>query len=93
VPRIIRDYRCGNCDAVSEHWASAEELAALRCPDCGSSALVAMIAAAHLNYTSMVASGESSSDGMTSSIDKWDKMRRQKLKTEQRNLDRHGTTD
>ncbi len=52
-----------------------------------------MIAAAHLNYTSMVASGESSSDGMTSSIDKWDKMRRQKLKTEQRNLDRHGTTD
>lgn len=91
--RIIRDYRCGDCNAVSEHWASTEELASLVCSRCGSSAITAMISASHLDYTSMVASGESSSDGMTSSIDKWDKMRRQKLTIETRNLERHGTVD
>jgi putative FmdB family regulatory protein len=93
VSRITRDYRCNDCDAVSEHWASAEEIATLECPGCGGSALVAMIGAPMLGFTNSVANGEASSDGMTSSIDRWDRARAQKLKTEKRNLERHGTVD
>jgi hypothetical protein len=52
-----------------------------------------MIGAPHLGYTAMAANGEASSDAMTSSVDKWVKMRDQKTKIEQRNLERHGTVD
>lgn len=91
--KIIRDYRCGTCNAVSEHWASAEEVASLECPSCGSSVLTPMIAAPHFGIIDSIASGVASSDGLTTAIDRWDKMRRQKLKIEQRNLERHGTVD
>jgi len=93
VARIIRDVRCCSCDTVTEHWVNREELAALICPECNSPDMKAMIGAPHLNYADMVANGESSSDSMNTSIDKWEKMRRQKQRIEKRNLERHGTYD
>lgn len=93
MSRIIRDIRCGNCAAVTEHWVNKEELAILTCPECGSPDIKTMIGAPKLDYTSMCANGEASSDGMTGAIDKWDKMRRQKQTIEKRNLERHGTYD
>jgi len=88
---IISDCRCTVCDTVTEVTAKREEFAALPCPVCGHAALQRMIGAPKLSYTSMVASGESSSDSMNTSIDKWQKMRDQKAKIEARNMERHGT--
>ena len=93
MSRVIRDYRCGHCDAVTEHWVNKEELAVLTCPECGNSAMKAMIGTTHFGFTNTVANGEASSDAMTSSIDRWERARKQKQKTEQRNLERHGTYD
>ena len=70
-----------------------EEIAVLPCPACQDSALVRMIGAPKLGYTSMVANGEASSDAMNTSVEKWAKMRDQHAKIEQRNLERHGTVD
>jgi hypothetical protein len=52
-----------------------------------------MIGAPHLDVIGMAANGEASSDAMNTAIGKWDKMRRQKMRIEQRNLERHGTED
>ena len=91
MARIIRDVRCGACAAVTEHWVNKQELASLSCPECGSSDITPMIGTPHMNYSATVASGESSSDAMQTSIDKWQKMRDQKQRIEKRNLERHGT--
>lgn len=91
--RIVTDCRCSSCDAVTEHWVTREEIATLSCPVCGGSALVRMIGAPHLGYIVTAANGEASSDAMTTSVDKWVKMRDQKAKIEKRNLERHGTVD
>ena len=93
MARIIRDIRCRNCDTVTEHWVNKQELASLLCPKCGSPDIKAMIGAPKIDYTSCVANGESSSDSMGTSIDKWQKMRDQKQRIEKRNLERHGTYD
>lgn len=85
------DFRCRECDHVFEEWDTSDRDAKPACPACGHAETRRLIAAPRLDHISMATSGKSSSDGMTSSIDKWDKMRRQKMKTEQRNMERHGT--
>ena len=90
---VLRDYRCTECATVSEHWDNTDELAPRRCPDCGGSKLTSMIGAPNLAYTDMACNGEASSDAMNTAISKWDKMRRQRMRTEKRNLERHGTVD
>ncbi len=91
--RIMTDCRCSTCDTVSEHWINLDEIATLPCPVCENPTLVRMIGACHLDVIGMAANGEASSDAMTSSIDKWAKMREQKAKIEKRNIERHGTYD
>jgi hypothetical protein len=93
VSRIIRDVRCSECDAVTEHWVNKQELALLDCPECGCSDVTAIIGTPKPFYTGMAANGESSSDAMGTAVDKWAKMRAQKQRIEQRNLERHGTYD
>ena len=93
MSRIIRDFRCGDCDSITEHWVNKQEIASLTCPDCGSPAMNAIIGAPHIDYIGSVANGESSSDAMNTSIDKWQKMRAQKQRIEKRNFERHGTYD
>ncbi len=91
--KMITNYRCSHCSTVSEIWAKYEELASLKCPECSRTGLTRLISAPHIGIINSVANGESSSDAMTTTIDKWDKMRRQKAKIESRNLERHGTVD
>lgn len=91
MSRIIRDCRCGSCGAVTEHWVNTEELASLKCPECGDSSMKALIGAPKLWYTDMAANGESSSDSMGTAVDKWAKMREKQQRIEKRNLERHGT--
>jgi len=93
MSRIIRDIRCDDCDAVIERWISKEELASLTCPTCDSSNMTTMIGTPHFGFTASVTNGQASSDGMTTSIDRWEKARKQKQRIEQRNLERHGTYD
>lgn len=88
---IIVDAKCRSCGAVTETWVKHGTAPTDPCPYCGDPALERLIGAAHLSYTRMVASGESSSDAMGTSIDRWTKMRDQKQRIEKRNLDRHGT--
>ena len=89
--RIVRDCRCQDCDSVTEHWINEEELAALLCPVCDSPDMKKIIGAPQIAYTRMATDGSASSDAMTTSIDRWVKMRDQKARIEKRNMDRHGT--
>lgn len=88
---VLSDCKCRACGTVSEHWVKPGLPPEDECPHCGIPALARLIGAPHLSYTNMVASGESSSDAMGTSIDKWAKMREQKQRIEKRNLERHGT--
>lgn len=88
--RILRDYRCTACDAVTEHWGSTEEIASLACPECGNAELVYVIKVApKLDYTRMATDG-TSSDACNTAISKWDKMRRQKMAIERKLNNFHG---
>ncbi len=91
--RIMMDCRCLTCDAVTEHWINEVELAVLLCPECGNPDMKKMIGAPKLAYTMMATDGTASSNAMTTSIDKWVKMRDQKARIEKRNMERHGTLD
>ena len=90
---VLRDYRCTDCDTVTEHMVKPEEVATLPCPKCGHTALVGLIGATHIATIRIATDGKASSDGMTTSIDKWTKMRAQQTRIEKRNLERHGTVD
>lgn len=87
------DFRCHTCDHVFEDWDTSDRSAKPACPSCGSSDTHRLIATPRMDLARSVANGEASSDGMTTAIDKWDRARRQKMKIEQRNLERHGTYD
>jgi len=88
MSRLINDYHCLDCLTVTEHWVNKEEEATLTCPECSGSQMTKIIGAPKLCYTEM-ATGNSS-DGMNKAIDKWDKMRRQKMRIEKRIEERHG---
>lgn len=88
----ILDVRCQTCDHVYEILVNAED-ATPPCPECSSTDVVRRIGSPKLFYGKIVSTGHASSDGMTSSIDKWMKGRAQKMKIEKRNLERHGTYD
>lgn len=89
----IVDVRCLDCDHVHEALVNAKDEASPSCPECSSTNTVRLIGAPNLSYTRMAASGKSSSDGMTTAIERWHKGRAQKMKIEKRNLERHGTYD
>ncbi len=93
MARITRDYRCGGCDTVTEHWVNKEEEATLTCPNCGSPDMTSIIGAPQIDYIGMATDGKNSSDALGTTIDRWQKMREQKQRIEQRNLERHGTHD
>lgn len=84
------DFRCRDCDHVYEALVNDSD-ANPSCPECSSSDVIRRISAPKLAYGRISTDGKSSSDAMTSSIDRWMKGRAQKMKTEQRNLERHGT--
>lgn len=88
---LIVDFRCAVCDTVTEHLVKQSEDANPPCPECGSAVTKRLIGAPKLAYTRMAADGSSSSDGMTTAIDRWVKGREQKKAIEKRNMERHGT--
>jgi len=90
---ILSDFRCRSCSAVSEHTITHDGAATPKCPECGHPDMTRLIGAPRILYGSIATDGKPSSDGMTTSIDRWQKGRKQKMKLEQRNLDRHGTYD
>ncbi len=87
MARLINDYHCTSCGTVTEHWINREEEATLTCPECGNSTMKRMICAPRLAYTDMACG----SGSMPTAIDKWDKMRRQKMIIEKRTMERHGS--
>ena len=87
------DFRCIDCSHVFEDWDTIERQASPTCPECQAPNAVRQISAPRLDYTGMVTDGKSSSDGLTTSIDKWAKRRADKVKIEKRNMERHGTVD
>ena len=87
------DFRCDDCDHRFEDWDTIERSAKPQCPECQSPDTVRLISKLRLDYTAMACSGKSSSDGMTTAIDRWAKRREEKVKIEKRNLERHGTYD
>lgn len=90
---VLADYRCPACSAVSEHKVNQDEAATLPCPECGHSGLTRLIGAVRVMFSHMASDGSASSDALTSSIDRWQRDRERKMKTELRNLERHGTED
>jgi putative FmdB family regulatory protein len=89
----IFDFRCPHCDHVFEDWDTIEKDATPLCPSCDKPGATRLISKLNIDYTGMVASGHSSTDALTTSIDKWAKARSEKLKIEKRNMERHGTVD
>ena len=85
------DLRCAACNTVFEAWAKLEGSANPPCPQCDHAVTNRIIGAPRLLYCHMAADGSASSDALTTSVDKWDKMRKQKMKIESRNFERHGT--
>lgn len=91
---VLSDFRCHSCGHLFEEWVNVHEVQApLGCPSCNSVTTSRQLSAPHLDYTGMVASGVGSSDAMTTSIDRWQKGREQKMAIEKRNMERHGTPD
>lgn len=90
---ILYNFRCTHCDHVFEDWDTTERSANVECPKCQTPGAKRLISKPRLDYNSMVADGSSSSDGLTTSIERWAKRRADKLKIEQRNMERHGTYD
>jgi len=89
MPRLS-DFRCLDCLTVAEDWVSGESLAANPCPGCGSAHRQRLIGGARIDYIGMATDGVQSSDGLTSTIDRWDRMRQKQMKIEQRNMRNHG---
>lgn len=87
------DFQCNDCDHVFEDWDTSDRSARPDCPKCGAPGATRLISTPRLDYTSMVASGSSSSDAFTTGIDKWAKRREEKIRIEKRNMERHGTVD
>ena len=88
----IFDFRCQSCDHRFEAMVTSSEPQP-SCPECESTDCKRLISAPRIDYTRTAANGTQSSDAMTTSIDRWQKGRAQKMKIEQRNLERHGTYD
>lgn len=87
---VLSDFRCPQCRTVTESWTSTRGVAPLSCPACGHSPLTRLIGGTHLDYIGMATDGVQSSDGMNTTIDKWDKMRQKQMRIEKRNQERHG---
>jgi len=87
------DFQCTDCEYVFEEWDTSERSARPHCPNCEGTNVDRLISAPNFDLDGMVASGSSSSDGMTTSIDAWQRRRKQQMAIEKRNMDRHGTTD
>ena len=88
----IFDFRCRSCDEVFEAMVTKEETHP-PCPACSSTKSKRLISAPHFDYSKICANGEQSSDAMTTSIERWNRGRAQKMKIEKRNMERHGTYD
>ena len=83
----IYDFKCNECDNVTEHIVRMS-VESLPCPDCGADT-VRLIGCPNLSISNLAAGASATVD----SIDKWDKMRKQKMAIEQKNQDNHGTYD
>lgn len=90
---VLADIRCRACSAVFEAMVKNDGSANPSCPTCGHADTQRLIGTPRLLYARMAADGTASSDAMTTSIDRWQKGREQKMRTEDRNLERHGTYD
>jgi len=78
---------------VFEDWDTSEPATKPPCPECSTPDATRLISKLRLDYVGMGANGRATSDAFTTGIDKWAKRRRDKLKIENRNLERHGTVD
>ena len=83
----IYDFKCNECDAVHEHFAGMDEKIGV-CDTCGEPT-TRLIGCPNLSISSL-AKGDSATPD---SIDKWEKMRKQKMAIESKNQENHGTYD
>ena len=86
------DFRCRDCGHTFEHLVKPDEAGEPQtCPECSKVSAVRQVSLPHFDTIGMATDGKSSSDAMATTIDKWQRMRHQRLKIEERNMERHGT--
>jgi len=90
---LLFDFECKHCDHVFENWDTSDRTASYPCPECGTPGATRRVSTPRFDYAGMVTSGSGSTDGLSTSIDKWAKARKEKIKIEKRNMERHGTID
>lgn len=90
---MIFDFQCTTCDHRFEDWDTSEATTKPDCPDCSSSDTRRLISKLRIDYFGMATDGKMSSDGFTTSVDRWAKSREDQIKIENRNMERHGTID
>jgi putative FmdB family regulatory protein len=89
---IMFDFRCADCGEEFEALDKQEPVGEpTPCPRCLSTATSRLISTPHFNTIGMATDSKSSSDALNTTIDRWAKMRRQKMTIEKRSLERHGT--
>lgn len=81
----IFEFRCKACGHQYEHFGKWDE--ATSCPECESADTKRLMSVPCLPVSAL-ARGESATQD---SIDRWDKMRKQKMATEQQKKADHGT--
>jgi putative FmdB family regulatory protein len=89
---VLFDFRCRSCGHEFEHLVKQGGAGEPQpCPECQAVAGERQVSVPHFDTIGMATDGRKSSDAMTSTIDKWEKMRRQRMTIEKRNMERHGT--
>ena len=83
----IYDFKCDECGRVDEHLVKLS-VKNMECPECGAN-MSRQIGIPNFS-TSSLATGESATPD---SIDRWEKMRKQKMAIEKKNQENHGTYD
>ena len=85
MSRMIFEFRCSACDAITDELVQPE-VHEIPCSACGAPAK-RIISAVRIDWQSFV----HGPNATTGAIDKWDRMRKQKVGIEKRNMERHGS--
>ncbi len=83
----IFEFRCNACGHPYEHFGKWDD--ATSCPECKSRDTKKLISAPVIPVSALARGESATSD----SIDRWAKMRKKKMATEQYNQENHGTYD
>lgn len=84
MPLRIFEFRCSECDAITDELVSPD-IHEVSCAACGGSAK-RIISAVRIDWQAFVHGPNASEPA----ISKWDKMRKQKLDIENRKIERNG---